>query len=95
MHAIVSEYTVQAVGWSLRCWSFAGDLFLTLADVLKLHPEFAPLRQLYTKAGLDDEVLAMRGKLNSITVFAPTGMLHQAVTTAMIVHMRTNSSCRL
>jgi hypothetical protein len=59
----------------LRCkCSCAGDVFLTLADLLKLNPEFAPLRELYTKAGLEDEVLNMQGEHNSLTVFAPTGM---------------------
>lgn len=66
--------------WLLPGCFCAGDVFLTLADVLKKHPAFAPLRQLYTKAGLDDEVLNMRGEHNSITVFAPTGMFAAAST---------------
>lgn len=50
----------------------AADVFLTLDDLLNLNPAFRPLRALYAKAGLDDEVLNMKGQYNTLTVFAPT-----------------------
>jgi hypothetical protein len=51
----------------------AGDVFTTLDSLLSMHPEFRPLRTVYTKAGLDDEVQAMQGARNTLTIFAPTG----------------------
>jgi hypothetical protein len=56
----------------------AADVFLTLDDLLNLNPEFRPLRALYAKAGLEDEVLDMKGQYNTLTVFAPTGTAHRS-----------------
>lgn len=52
----------------------AGDVFVSIADLLRAHPEFQPLRDLYTKVGLDEEVRSMQGKGSTLTIFAPTGM---------------------
>jgi hypothetical protein len=60
--------------WLNFCWLLhAGDVFTTLDSLLNMHPEFRPLRSLYTKAGLEDEVQALQGDHHSLTVFAPTG----------------------
>jgi len=50
----------------------SGDVFLTLPDLLARHPAFQPLKDLFDKAGLEDEVKNMGGVANSITVWAPT-----------------------
>lgn len=46
---------------------------MSLDSLLSMHPQFRPLRSIYTKAGLEDEVQAMQGDRNTLTIFAPTG----------------------